>query len=297
MAGRFCVAGTANIEGRHRGSRDAAARTILKPGGCRLGLVSMALALASGVAWAGPSGSAADARLLLRFAEDGAVVRQAWTEAGFSWDRFAGGKDARFIANVAFRYGRDVEAGMVVPVLHRSRSADDLLFGSEVDEGFSTTGFGDLVLYGKYRVVRSPFDLTVGATCVLPLADGDSGLTSGALQGSGFVGLRKRFSAVTLAGHAGFTVSEDARYGEKAEGLVAATLGFGALVPIAPMWVLVTELDYAGAEFEADGVSSRALLGLDWRPMSTLVVRGGVGAGLSDAAPDVFAIASVAFDL
>jgi hypothetical protein len=259
-------------------------------------LLSALLALVpSGGAQAGPD-SGPEARLLLRFVEDGAVVPEAWIEGGISWEGFAGGNDVQFRPNVAFRYGRDVEAGLMASVQHRSRDAGAVLYGSVADEGVSTTGLGDLVLYGKYRVLRAPIELAVGATCTLPLADGGSGLTSGAVQGSGFVGLRKRMSALTLAGHAGFALSEAARYGEEAEGRLTATAGIGALFPLAPMWVLVTEIDYAGAEFEGDGSIARGLIGLDWRPMSNMLVRGGLAAGLSDAAPDVTALTSVVFD-
>ena len=292
------IAGTANIGSADHGSRVRCAGTILKPRRAAPALLPLlVVALAAADAQAGSAGEATDPRLMLRFVEDGAVVRRLWAEGGLSWERVTGGTDLQFRPNVAFRYGRDVEAGLVAPVLRRTRSGSSMLYGSEVDESLSSTGLGDLVLYGKYRVLRSPFELSVGATCSLPLAHGDSGLTSGAVQGSGFAGLRKRFSSLTLAGHVGFAVTEEARFGQGAEGRLSATAGLGVLVPLAPMWVLLTELDYAGAQFEGDGAYSRVLLGLDWRPMSNMAVRGGVGTGLTDAAPEAIGLASLVFDL
>ena len=292
------TAGTANIGSAGRGSRVRGAGTILKPRGAGAALLAIALlALAAADAQASGAGDPTDARLMLRFVEDGAVVRKLWAEGGLSWERVAGGTDLQFRPNVAFRFGRDVEAGLVAPVLSRTRSESDVLYGSELDDSLSSTGFGDLVLYGKYRVLRSPFELSVGATCSLPLANGDSGLTSGAVQGSGFAGLRKRFSALTIAGHVGFAVTEEARFGQDADGRLSGTAGVGVLVPLAPMWVLITEVDYAGAEFEGDGASSRVLLGLDWRPMSNMVFRGGIGTGLTDGAPEAIGLASLVFDL
>jgi hypothetical protein len=253
------------------------AGTILKPRRAGVALLPLLLLALAGDAQAGGTGGTTDARLMLRFVEDGAVVRKLWAEGGLSWERFAGGTDLRFRPNVAFRYGRDVEAGLVVPVLRRTRSEGDVLYGSEVDDNLSSTGLGDLVLYGKYRVLRSPFELSVGATCSLPLAHGDSGLTSGAVGGSGFAGMRKRFC-------------------QNAEGRLSGTAGFGVLIPLAPMWVLLTELDVAGAAFEGDGASSRVLLVLDWRPMSNMVFRGGIGTGLTDSAPGAIGLASLVFD-
>lgn len=294
---RRATGGTANIGGGQPGSRSRAARTILKPGrAIRVLLLLMFTNVPATDSRAGTAMPGGDARLLLRFVEDGAVVQKAWIEFGLSWERFDAGSDTQFRPEIAFRYGRDVEAGLVASVLRRSRQAGAELYGSEVDEDVSSTGLGDFMIYGKYRVLRSPLELSVGATCSLPLADGDSGLTSGAVQGSGFVGLRKRFSTLTIAGHLGFAVSDEARYGIRAEGLLSATAGIGVLLPLAPMWVLLTELDYAGAEFEGEGFVSRGLIGLDWRPMSNMVVRGGVGAGLSDAAPGAFGLASLVFD-
>jgi hypothetical protein len=292
------TAGEANIGSRSRRSRRAPARTILKPARAAGVLITVLVVQAPAAgAWAAPPGAAADARLLLRFVEDGAVVRNAWLEGALSWEDVAGGGDVRFRPNVAFRYGRDVEAGFVMSLLHRSREAGSFLHGSVVQEDQSSTGLGDLVLYGKYRVLRSPVELSLGATCTVPLAHADSGLTSGAVQGSGFVGLRRRWSALTIAGHVGLARSEAARSGDGAEGRLSGTAGIGVLFPLAPMWVLVAELDHAGPEFEGDGSVSRLLVGLDWRPLANMVVRGGVGAGLSDAAPDATGLASLVFDL
>lgn len=266
----------------------------MKPGRAALSL-ALALLAAPHRLCAETTPIGGDHRLLLQFVEDGAVVQRIWLEVAAQYDLFQDGEDARFATNVAFRYGRDVEAGFVVSGLHRSREEGADLYGSTVGDSFSTTGFGDFVLYGKYRVIRSPFDLGVGAKVSVPLADSQTGLTSGAVLGSGFVGMRKSFASFTLVGHAGFVVPDESHYGDDAPGRWSATAGVGALVPITRLWVLIAEVDYDGARFDQEDASARALVGLDWRPAESMAVRGGVAAGLTDAGPRVSGVASFVF--
>ena len=246
-------------------------------------------------AHAAPQPLGGDHRLLLSFVEDGAIVHKAWFEAGARWDRFADGDDGSGMVTAAFRYGRDVEAGLIAGVRHRSRDAGAVLYGSTVAESFSATGLWDLLVYGKYRVLRSPIELAVGAALVIPLAHGDSGLTSGALQGEGFAALRKSFTRGSLIGHAGIATAGAARQGSEADGRSAIAAGVGGLIPMAPLWVFIAEVDYDGAGFEGDGSSTRGLVGVDWRPTENVVARGGVAAGLSDGAPNIVALVSMAF--
>jgi hypothetical protein len=238
-----------------------------------------------------------DYRLLLSFPEDGAIVQKGFFEAGGRFDDDTTGDDIVGGVTVAVRYGRDVEAGLFLGAIHRTRDAGAELFGTTLTEPLSTTGPADLSLYGKYRILRSPLDVAVGGLVDLPLADGNSGITSGAASGQGFVGLRKAFSSLTLAGHAGIGTAEKARFGEDAPGTTFVSAGTGLLIPLAPLWVLITEVDYEGNRFEGEGASAQALVGLDWRPTENFIVRGGISFGLTEAAPDVSLAASLAFHL
>lgn len=238
-----------------------------------------------------------DYRLLLAFPEDGAIVQKGFFEAGGRFDDDTTGDDIVGGVTVAVRYGRDVEAGLFLGAIHRTRDAGADLFGTTLTEPISTTGMADLSLYGKYRILRSPLDVAVGAVLDLPLADGHSGVTSGAASGQGFVGLRKAFSSLTLAGHVGIGTAEKARFGDGASESTFMSAGVGLLIPLAPLWVLITEADYEGNHFEGEGASARGLVGLDWRPTENFIVRGGIAVGLTDAAPDLSLAASLVFHL
>jgi hypothetical protein len=259
----------------------------------------MIAALISGSTWGATMAEApplsGDHRLLLGFVEDGTVVSKAWFEAAAGGARYEGGSDIAGSIFAAFRFGRDVEAGVRGGVLHRTREAGSSLYGSTLTEAISATGPSDLQLYGKYRLMRSPVDLSIGGAVDLPLAAHDSGLTSGAVRARGFVAVRGPLRGGTaIVGHAGVAVAEDAGFGS-ASGRTAGLAGFGVLVPLSRIWTFSGEFDYQGALFDGERSSSVVAAGLDWRPTENIAARGGLTAGLSGQAPNVAGIFSLAF--
>jgi hypothetical protein len=236
-----------------------------------------------------------DYRLMLGFVEDGAVIRKGWMEAyGFARASDSG-RDLGLRLRAAFRFGRDTEAGVDLGALDRRRDAGAVLFGAAVPEDLSHAGFGDALLYGKYRLVRGVCDVAIGASVAVPLADADSGLTSGAVQAKGFVALRGSVGGTALVGHLGIVSAQDARYEEGAAGRRAGTVSFGAIWPLGRLWSLVAEADHSGALWEDDGLTTRGLVGLDWRPTENLVVRGGLGAGRQEKTDQVLGNVAMAF--
>lgn len=235
-----------------------------------------------------------DHRLLLGFIEDGAIVGRGWFEAALTAGDSGAGRDYRGTTLVALRYGRDVEAGVVVGALHRQRDAGAPLYGGTVDDSFSRTGATDAVVYGKYRVLRGTVDLALGASASIPIAGDASGLTSGAMEVNGFVGARGALPGGTaLIGHAGFATAGTSGY-SGAPGGTALRAGVGSLVPLARIWTLILEAQYEGGLFAGQAAGTTALAGLDWRPTENIVMRGGLGGGWGRA-PDFTGILAVAF--
>ncbi len=245
-----------------------------------------------------PSGAAeitGDHRLIRRFVEDGAITQKAWFAAATDYDHHDGGHDVWVLATAAFRLGRDVETGIQGGLLDRKRETGETLFGADLAEPVDTTGLADATIYGKYRLLRSPVEMAIGAEATLPLAGASTGRGPGAFRYAAFVGLRRSFSGATLIGSVGATDSSDSKGAGGTRGRSAALLGAGLLLPLSYVWTLVGEVTYDGARYEGSGSDARALVGLDWRPTENIVIRGGVARGISEAAPDWSADLSAAF--
>ena len=236
-----------------------------------------------------------DHRLVQRFVEDGAIVQKAWFGAVADYDRFEGGQDLAGTIVLAFRLGRDVEAGVIGGVIDRRREAGDTLFGAPLAGPIDTTGLADATVYGKYRILRSPVELAVGAAVVVPLADESRELGPGSVRSRFFLGMRRSFSRATLVWNLGATDRSASRAPGEVRGRIAALAGTGLVLPLSYVWTFVGEVNYDGARFEGDRGDARLLAGLDWRPTANIVFRGALGRGLSERAPDLSAHLSAAF--
>ncbi|HYV19058.1 MAG TPA: hypothetical protein VFC25_08515 [Verrucomicrobiae bacterium] len=236
-----------------------------------------------------------DDRLLDSFVEDGALIDKMWIEIGAEGRGSDEGDDLAMRLRAAFRYGRDVEAGVDLGLLRRGREAGATLFGTDVPTEFAHTGASDPQIFGKYRLLRGACDLAIGARFSLPAASDDSGLTSGAYEGRGFVAFRGAWRKAALIGHLGLGKSGDARYETGAEGETFATGSFGSVVFLSRLWNLTAEIDFEGARFEGEEERGRGVVGLDWHPTQNLRVRGGIGDGWGRDAGAIRGLAWVAF--
>jgi hypothetical protein len=235
-----------------------------------------------------------DQRLILGFIEDGAIVAEGWFEASLAGADYDEGGDRGGRVLVALRYGRDVEAGVIAGVGRRRRDAGAPLYGGTVEDSFSRTDATDVMIYGKYRVLRGTFDLSLGASVSVPLAGDASGLTSGALETRGFAGGRVALpGGSVLVAHVGFATAGTSGY-SGASGRTALRAGIGGLVPLARIWSLFVEVEHEGAIFEGQDSSTMGLAGLHWEPTQNIAVLMGAGGG-GGRAPDLAGILAVAF--
>jgi len=261
----------------------------------------VAIAAAALLPPAAPDAAAAppggEDRLLVGFIEDGALINQAWIEFAGTLRDAEDGRDLGLGVRAAFRYGRDAEAGFDLAVLNRERDEGALLYGSPVPDRFEHTGAADPVVYGKYRLVRGACDLALGARASLPLAPHDSGLTSGAWEGRGFVAFRGAWRQAAFVGHLGLGVSGDAQYEDGAEGGTFSTGSIGAVVAVARLWNLLAEFNFEGARFRGEEERGRGLVGIDWQPTRNLRVRGGIGSGWGGESGTISGIAAFVFNL
>ena len=233
-------------------------------------------------------------RLLEGFVEDGAIVKWGWIELLTTYQDRTGGRDLSGALITAFRLGRDIEAGAVVGLLERRRDAGAILFGSSLADPVSDSGLADVLLYGKYRGVRSPIELAIGGAVEVPVGDEAAGLGSGAFQYRGFVALRRDLYRASIVASLGVADRQDSEAAGRAAGQTSIRVGAGLLVPLSLYWTVIGEASYESARFDGDEADGRALIGLDWRPTEFLVMRGGAGGGWTDGAPDLSLVLSMA---
>lgn len=258
-----------------------------------------AAALVATALWLGANQAATetmggDHRLVYGFVGDGAIIQEGWIELAGDYEDHDGGDDFRARITASFRFGRDVEAGIISGVMVRQRASGEELFGARLSNRVSGAGLFDPLIYGKYRITRGTIDLSVGAAAEIPLADDEAGRGPGILQYGAFVGLRRSFSRSTFIWSLGLSDRGDADLPEPSEGEAAMQLGTGVLVPLSRIWMFIGEASYESARFKGESAEARVLLGLDWRPARNLVMRGGVSGGLTERAPDIAATISVA---
>ena len=237
-----------------------------------------------------------DHRLIRSFIEDGAIVQVGWLELTASYTRQDEGRDLLAESIASFRIGEEFEAGFTLGFLDRQRQAGDTLYGAPIPSDIDGAGFADPRVFGKYRLLRSPVEMSMGAIATLPLGDEDNGRGAGSLRYEVFLGLRKRFTRVTWIGSAAVLKHDDSEAVGAAEGNTTARVGIGAIVPFSRIWTLIAEATYEGAPYGDGDDPADVLIGLDWRPTENTAIRGAVDAGLTDAAPDLQAILSAAFN-
>jgi hypothetical protein len=274
----------------HAVTRPAAVRS---SSGARAALCVLLVVMAVGPGWA--EGITGDHRLIGNFIEDGGIVSKGWLEVSGSYADLDGGRDLTGAATVAFRYGRDAEAGVVVGMVNRSRDVGAVLFGTPLVEPVEGTGFSDPIGYAKYRFVRSPLEMAAGVSASLPIADENRRRGPGVAQYGAFLAWRANLPRATLVWSLGASDRGDARDAGRARGLVAPRAGLGVLVPLSFIWTFLAETQYERPRFEGEGRDARLLLGLDWRPTTNLLIRGEVGTALTEAAPRTLATLSAAF--
>ncbi len=258
-------------------------------------LVVVLLIRAAGGA-AGATEITGDHRLIRSFIEDGAIVQVGWLELTASYTRQDEGRDLLAESIASFRIGEESEAGFTLGFLDRQRNAGDTLFGVPIPTAIDGAGLADPRVFGKYRLLRSPVELSMGAIVTLPLGDEDKGRGAGSLLYEAFLGLRKRFARVTFIGSAAVLKHEDSEAVGAAEGNTTARVGIGAIVPFSRIWTLIAEATYEGAPYGNGDDPADVLIGLDWRPTENTAIRGSVDAGLTDSAPDMQATLSAAFN-
>lgn len=254
----------------------------------------LVIAVAAGLA---PAALAQDAqappddtlRLFQRFAEDGAIAPHVWLEGqgriqtntrffgDIESDRWAG------LAVLGLGLTEEIEVGLRLGLVE-----------VDPDSGRSENGLSDLEVHAKYRIDELPASIVVGGVVKLPTADEEHGLGTGKVDLEGFGAVRKDLGHVTLIGNAGLRINQDPDVPGDIDGEMSLLLGGGMIIGLTSRVYNVWEMTYESKRYEGGAADSRLTPGLIWRVGNRGIVRGAIGIGLSDGAPDFDGIISAA---
>lgn len=233
-------------------------------------------------------------RLVQRPVEDAARAEKAYVEGQFRYQDFEGATAIFVGSHGALTVGERLEIGGFVGL----RSLDP-------ERGGSETGLLDLDLYGRY--VMDPINTdageiltTVGLLASLPTGSED--VLEGTFDVETFGAGRYVLEGYVVTGNLGIRFNgdyeRDLPNGGRLEipGEVSIFLGTGVLVPVSQAVTMTGEFNLETERLE--GSDSVALLtpGIDALMGETLHMRGGLGIGLTDGAPDIELILGLAAD-
>ena len=228
-------------------------------------------------------------RLLKGFVLDGGIQPNVWLEMQWRMEANAplpGGIDGtRSSLNwiLALGFNDRVEAG--------------LSFGGmtlEPDGESSRTDTTDIEIYGKYRLTRSPFDLSFGGLVKIPTANSEEMLTSGSTDWEAFAAIREDFGNIKAIGSLGVRWNGDSDEAG-ADGEVSLLAGGGVIFALGRRSFGSLELNYESRRYEELSSDCRVTPGFLIRLGERGLFRAGVGIGLSDGAPDAEYTAGIAW--
>jgi hypothetical protein len=261
---------------------------------CALFALAAAPALAQAQAEAQTTRSGAPAssqdRFFLSFAEDPALAQRQWWE--IRGEFINGGKDnpvdtilARF--NFAIQPIRGLELG------------GNVGFGSTDAPGGLEDGTGatDFDVHGKWNFgTRGGTSFAAGVVATIPTGDDSVGLGYDAFGVKAFGSVRHDFGGLILVADAGIRFNDNGRVGgARLKGKTSASVAGGVLFPVSPDFSFLAEGLFETARFDETDTDARILGGINWRPARNGVIRGAIGFGLTDFAPDFQVIAGYAF--
>jgi hypothetical protein len=234
-------------------------------------------------------------RLFLVFAEEAATVPHQWWEA-----------------QAEFRDGDPVDANVLRGVV-ALMPFQNLEVGGRM--GFGSTdapdplpegsGATDLDLWAKYHfgAVNAQTEFAAGALLTVPTGDDTAGLGDDSFDVEAFGSMRFRTDSIIFSGVAGIRFNgdgqvyggEDAPFGFETDGNTSVILAGGGIYPVSDVLSLTGEVYFESERVDGADSDTRLAVGANWRPWNRGMLRGALGVGLSDGAPDAQVLVSYAY--
>jgi len=219
-------------------------------------------------------------RLFLSFIEDATVVDAQWWEGRFE---YLDGENVEIMALsgvAAFQPWKRWELG------GRVGFADSDISGSL--SPLSGSGATDLDVWGKYWFPGSDAtEFAAGGVVTIPTGDDSAGLGFDSFGVGAFGAVRHRLKRLILSFNGGLRFNGDGKiFGFDVDGETSVKIGGGVIFPMADSITLVGELNFETERIDGAEDDFRVLGGVNWRLFNRGMLRGALGVGLSDGAPD-----------
>ena len=220
-----------------------------------------------------------DGRLFLGFDREAVLVDRQWWEGQLEFTD----QDAVDISQIR----------LVVAL----QPFDRIEFGGRVGFGSSDTpggeldgnGASDLDLWAKFALGKiGEGRMVAGVIATVPTGDDSVGLGNDAFVLGGYLALRQPVRRMTIHADIGMRLQQDGRiFGVDQDGRTSGFVGFGLIAPISDRLDAIAEARFETERFTGRDEDARALGGIDWRLGTRSRLRGAIGLGLTDGAPDV----------
>jgi hypothetical protein len=234
-----------------------------------------------------------DVRLIQRPIEDAPGAEAAYVEGQLRYQDFDGGSSIIFGGYGAVTVAEDFEVGTFIG-----------FESTDPDVGDGESGLLDIDVYGRYNfapIQTDAADIHATSGLLISLPVGSEDLLQETLDVEGFGAARFAFDTFVLTGTLGLRINGDhergAGGGREIEGELSIFLAGGGLLPVSETVTLTGELDIETARFDGGESDVRLTPGVDVIAGETLHLRGGVGIGLSDGAPDLELILGAAVNI
>jgi hypothetical protein len=242
-------------------------------------MAMVVLGLSVNLSWAQNTNATDAVRLFQNFFQDAPIAVNPYGEGFFQYSTFD--NDASSI---------DIVVQGALPVADKFQLGGGIGFRSNSPSiGDSQSGITDLTVSGRYNVMPGPTAISVGALATLPVGSED--IFEGTFDFSGFGSLRHYLpSGVALTGTFGleFYETKTLRLNPVTGGITTASdrttgvlMAGGVVYPTRSGINIVSELS-----LRTEGDFAFLTGGLDYQSKTGGRIRGGIGIGLDDGAPN-----------
>jgi hypothetical protein len=225
-----------------------------------------------------------DVHLFQTFLRDATISSRGYGEAGFVYGDY----------DYASTWGIGVQGGY--PINPKLEVGAQWAFVNwSPEQGDSKSGISDLTVAGRYLIIPDKYNLSAGGYITLPIGSEDVG--QGNLNFGAFGALRYPLTnGMVLTGVLGLDFVETTSYEfnattlqreEKTDYETSFLIGGGAIYPINEQFHVIGELN-----FHTEGDYALLSGGVDYSLAGGSRIRGGLGFGLDDGAPDLMLMAS-----